>query len=56
MVKVACHDYGHDCDFTVTDEIDKVVEKYNQHSEEEHGIEYVKEDLTQRFMELETSQ
>ena len=56
MVKVACHDYGHDCDFTVTDEIDKVVEKYNQHSEEEHGIEYVKEDLEHRFMELETSQ
>ena len=56
MVKVACHDYGYDCDFIVTDEIDQVVEKYNQHSEEEHGIEYVKEDLTQRFMELETSQ
>jgi len=56
MVKVACHDYGYDCGFTVTGEIVKAVEKYNQHSEEEHGIEYVKEDLTQRFMELEISQ
>jgi len=56
MVKVACHDYGYDCDFTVTGEVDEVVEKYNHHSEEEHGIEYVKEDLQQRFMELETSQ
>ena len=56
MVKVACHDYGYDCDFTVTGKIDEVVEKYNQHSEEEHGIEYVKEDLEHRFMELETSQ
>ena len=56
MVKVSCHDYGYDCDFTVTGEVDEVVEKYNHHSEEEHGIEYVKEDLQQRFMELETSQ
>ena len=30
MVKVACHDYGHDCDFTVTDEIDKVVKRAEQ--------------------------
>ena len=56
MVKVSCHDYGDDCDFTVTGEVDEVVEKSNHHSEEEHGIEYVKEDLQQRFMELETSQ
>ena len=56
MVKVACHDYGYDCDFILIAEIDEAVEKYNQHSEEEHGIEYVKEDLQQRFMELETSQ
>ena len=34
MVKVSCHDYGYDCDFTVTGEVDEVVEKYNHHSEE----------------------
>tara|TARA_B110000014_G_C19804401_1_gene417749 strand:+ start:201 stop:371 length:171 start_codon:yes stop_codon:yes gene_type:complete len=56
MVRVVCHDYGYDCEFMVTGDVDEVVEKYNQHSEEEHGIEYVKEDLQQRFMELETSQ
>ena len=56
MVKVSCHDYGYDCDFTLVAEIDEAVEKYNQHSEEEHGIEYVKEDLQHRFMELGISQ
>ena len=56
MVIVACHDYGYDCGFTVIAEIDEAVEKYKKHSEEEHGIEYVKEDLEHRFMELETSQ
>ena len=46
MVRVACHDYGYECDFMITGEIDEVVEKYNHHSEEEHGIEYEKEALT----------
>ena len=45
MVKILCHDYGFDCDFVLDDEIDEVVKKYNEHSEEIHGIEYVKEDL-----------
>ena len=40
MVRVTCHDYGHDCDFMITAEIDDAVEEYNKHSEEEHGIEY----------------
>ena len=56
MVRVTCHDYGHDCDFMITAEIDDAVEEYNKHSEEEHGIEYVKEDLQHRFMELEIAQ
>ncbi|MEC7711127.1 MAG: DUF1059 domain-containing protein [Thermoproteota archaeon] len=56
MVKVTCHDYGYDCDFTIVAEIDQAVEEYNKHSEEVHGIEYVKEDLEHRFMELEISQ
>ena len=56
MVSVACHDYGYDCNVMITGEIDEVVEKYNHHSEKEHGIEYVKEDLQHRFMELDVSQ
>ena len=56
MVKISCHHYGFDCDFVLDDEIDQVVKKYNEHSEEIHGIEYVKEDLKQRFLELSNSQ
>ena len=56
MVKVFCHDYGFDCDFILDDNIDEAVKKYNEHSEEIHGIEYVKEDLEQRFLELVNSQ
>jgi len=56
MVKVACRDYGHDCDFVIEGFLEHIVLQYNQHSEQEHGIEYAKETLEQRFMELEVSQ
>jgi predicted small metal-binding protein len=56
MVKVSCSDYGFDCDFILDDGIEHAVKKYNEHSEEIHGIEYVKEDLEQRFLELANSQ
>ena len=56
MVKVSCQDYGFDCDFILDDDLDAVVQKYNEHSIEKHGIEYVKEDLEQRFMGLSLSQ
>ena len=55
MVKILCHDYGFDCDFVLDDETDQVVKKYSEHSEEIHGIEFVKEDLEQRFLELSNS-
>ena len=56
MVTVACHDYGHDCDFIIDGDLEHVVVEYKQHSDNEHGIEYTKETLEQRFMELEVSQ
>ena len=56
MIRISCHEYGLNCDFVLDDEIDQVVEKYNEHSEQIHGIEYVKEDLKQRFLELSNSQ
>ena len=56
MVIISCHEYGFDCDFILDDEIGEVVKKYNEHSEEIHGIEYVKKDLEQRFLELSNSQ
>ena len=56
MIRISCHEYGFNCDFVLDDEIDQVVEKYNEHSEQIHGIEYEKEDLEQRFLELSNSQ
>ena len=56
MVRISCNEYGFNCDFVLDDEIDQVVEKYIGHSEQIHGIEYVKEDLEQRFLELSNSQ
>ena len=55
MVRISCHEYGFDCNFALDEEIG-VVKKYNEHSEQIHGIEYVKEDLEQRFLELTNSQ
>ena len=52
MVKNSCHHYGFDCYFVLDDENDQVVKKYSEHSEEIHGMEYVKEDIEQRFLEL----
>ena len=46
MVKAECKDYGYDCDFVVEGEIDDVVDKFGQHTEKEHGIEYSPETLT----------
>ena len=56
MAKFVCRDYGYDCNFTAEGTNEEVSAAFGKHSEEEHGIEYVKEDLQQRFMELETSQ
>ena len=56
MIKVTCHDYGHDCDFEIEGVIDEVIEKYNIHSEQDHGIAYGKETLEYRFTELQISQ
>ena len=48
MVKLICRDYGFDCDFIAEgDDVAKVTEEYGEHSYDEHGIEYSKEDLMQ---------
>ena len=49
MVKATCRDYGHDCDYTVEGDIDKVAEEFGKHTTDVHGIEYSKETLT-KFM------
>ena len=48
MTKLRCRDYGFDCDFVAeASEVEKVIDAYGKHSEEEHGIEYSKESLMQ---------
>ena len=48
MPKLRCKDYGFECEFVAeADEPATVIESYQKHSEEEHGIEYSKESLMQ---------
>ena len=56
MVRITCHDYGHDCDFEIEGILEEVIEQYNIHSEQEHGIAYTKETLEHRFTALQISQ
>ncbi len=43
MVSLRCNDYGYECNYVAEGEVDKVVEEYKQHMDEEHGIDYSKE-------------
>jgi predicted small metal-binding protein len=46
MVKLACHDYGYECEFVAQgDDADKIIEEFAKHTTDEHGIEYSKEVL-----------
>jgi len=47
LIKLTCHDYGFECDFVSEGEIEQVLEKFGQHTENEHGIDYSKEALMQ---------
>ncbi|HET8720010.1 MAG TPA: DUF1059 domain-containing protein [Candidatus Nitrosotenuis sp.] len=51
MPKLACRDYGFDCEFvTEADDTAKVIAEYSKHSADEHGIEYSKEALMHFIM------
>ena len=54
MAKLECSDYGYDCDFVVEGEIEQVIEKFGQHMDEEHGIDYSKEALMQIILRKST--
>ncbi|QLH02591.1 DUF1059 domain-containing protein [Nitrosopumilus cobalaminigenes] len=47
MVKLKCNDYGFECDFVVEGEVEKVLDDFGKHTDEEHGIDYSKESLMQ---------
>lgn len=51
QIKLACKDYGFECDFHVEgNDISNIIEKFGKHTEIEHGIEYSKESLMQVIM------
>ncbi len=48
MTILSCRDYGFECDFVSEGgDVSDVIEKFGNHTSEEHGIEYSKESLMQ---------
>jgi predicted small metal-binding protein len=52
MVKITCSKYGFDCDFEVTGNDSKIIEEYQMHSTNEHGIEQSEEVLEQLVLRM----
>lgn len=45
-IKLSCKDYGFECDFHVEgSNASEIIEKFGEHTDKEHGIEYSKESL-----------
>ena len=53
MASLKCRDYGFECEFISEGEIEKVLEEFGKHTEEEHGIDYPKEALMQIILRRE---
>ncbi len=47
MIRLACRDYGFECDYSIEGEQDYVVENFREHMETMHGIEYSREAVVQ---------
>ena len=47
MAELKCRDYGFECDFVASGEMEAVIEHFRNHTEEEHGIDYSKEAIMQ---------
>jgi predicted small metal-binding protein len=47
-IKIRCSDYGYECDLALDEELTMgLVEKLRDHFEEEHGLDYTIEAVTQ---------
>jgi len=50
-LKLRCEDYGFECDFVLEGEKNtRLLEKLREHFEEEHGIDYTAEAITQMIV------
>ena len=48
LLKFRCGDYGYECDFSLEEELTTaLIEKIRDHFEEEHGLDYTIEAVTQ---------
>ena len=47
MAELKCGDYGFECEFVASGDMEEVVENFRSHTEEEHGIDYSKEAIIQ---------
>ncbi len=55
MTALACIDYGFECDFVTQGDVEKIVEEFRVHMEEEHGIGYSAEAIMQFVMRKQGS-
>ena len=47
-IKIRCSDYGYECDLALDEELTvSLIEKLRNHFEEEHGLDYTIEAVTQ---------
>jgi len=54
LAKLTCNNYGFECNFVAEGEIEKVIEEFGKHTENEHGIDYSKEALMQFILRKTT--
>lgn len=47
MVELKCRDYGFECDFVASGDVEKVIDDFKGHTEEVHGIDYTREAIMQ---------
>ena len=52
MVKITCSKYGFDCGYEIAGNNSEVIEKYQSHSTNEHGIEHSEEALEQLVLRI----
>ena len=52
MKKISCSNYGYDCKFEIIDNDLELIEKYQKHCIDEHGVEHSIEGLTQLLLRI----
>ena len=53
-IKLACSDYGFECDYEIEGAVEKVIFDYWEHMNNEHGIEYSKESILESIKRKNT--